>query len=405
MIDFSLTPEQQEIRAVARRFARDEIRPNAARYDELEEVPWPVLEKANRAGLLSFGLPEPYGGGGVAGGLVGITNFIVMEELAWGCAGIATIIGSSIYAAGPILALGTDEQRGRFIPRFCDQNGVRLGAVCITEPQGGSDVAAMRTTYRRDGDEYVLNGRKCFISNGGIADIHIVFAVDAPGAGWGHMASFIVEKGNPGLEMGSVDKKLGVRACHTAEVILEDCRIPVENRLGGEPTGRTGPKSSGQSGLESGNPLSLLQLSRMTYAATAVGLARAALEYATAYATERESFGVPISEHQSVGSKLADMAMKVDAARLMLWRAGWLFESGRKLRRAEGSMAKCFAADVAVEVTQEAVQILGGHGFMRDHPVEKWYRDAKVYQIWEGTNEIQRGIISRSLVNSERPRD
>lgn len=405
MVDFALTPEQEEMRDLAREFARREIRPAAAHYDEIEEPAWPVLEKANEIGLLSFGLPEEYGGGGVPGGLIGVTNFVVMEELAWGCAAIATTIGSSIYAAGPILALGTEDQRRRFIPRFCDPGEVRLGAVGITEPGGGSDVAAMRTTYRRDGDGYVLDGTKCFITNGGIADVHIVFAVDRPGAGWGGMAAFIVEKGTPGLAMGKVERKLGVRASHTAEVVLDGCRVPLENRLGGEPAGRAGAGGDGDEGGGgglSGNPLFLLQYSRMVYAATAVGLARAAYEYALDYAGERESFGKPIAAHQAVGAKLADMAMAVDAARLLVWRAGWMIDAGLPLSRAEGSMAKCHSADVAVQVTQEAVQILGGHGYTRDHPVEKWYRDAKVFQIWEGTNEIQRQIIARALTSPRR---
>lgn len=390
------------MRDLARTFARREIRPAAERYDEAEELAWPVLEKANRAGLLSFGLPEEYGGGGVPGGLVGVTNFVVMEELAWGCAGIATTIGSSVYAAGPILAFGSEEQRRRFIPRFCDPERVRLGAVCITEPQGGSDVAAMRTTYRRDGDSYVLDGTKCFITNGGIADVHIVFAVDRPGAGWDGMGAFIVERGTPGLTMGKVERKLGVRASHTAEVVLDGCRVPAENRLGGEPPERPSgaPRPTGAARAPRPNPLMLLQYSRMVYAATAVGLARAAFEYARDYAGERESFGRPLARHQAVGAKLADMAMAVDAARLLVWRAGWMIDRGDPLDRAEGSMAKCYSADVAVAVTTEAVQILGGHGYMRDHPVEKWYRDAKVFQIWEGTNEIQREVIARALTGS-----
>lgn len=391
------------MRQLARDFAKAEIRPVAAHYDQEEEIAWPVLEQANKIGLLSFGLPEAYGGGGVPGGLVGITNFLVMEELAWGCAAIATTIGSSVYAAGPILAMGTEEQRRRFIPRFCDPSEVRLGAVGITEPQGGSDVSSMRTTFRRDGDEYVLNGTKCFITNGGIADVHIIFAVDQPGAGWAGMAAFIVEKGTPGLSMGKVEHKLGVRASHTAEIVLDDCRVPEENRLGGEPTNdKARPKTRSEGNGEkdvgfSANPLFLLQYSRMIYAATSVGLARAAFEYASDYAKQRESFGKPIVKHQLIAAKLADMAMLVDAARLMLWRAGWMVDAGLPLMRAEGSMAKCFGADVATRVTSEAIQVLGGHGYMRDHPVEKWYRDAKVYQIWEGTNEIQRNLIAEAV--------
>jgi alkylation response protein AidB-like acyl-CoA dehydrogenase len=398
-VDFSLTDEQREIQAVAHEFARREIRPVAAEYDAREEMPWPVLEKAARVGLLSYGLPEEYGGGGVTDGLVGITNFLVTEELAWGCAAIATEIGSSSYAAGPILAFGTEEQKRRYLPRFCDPESVRLGALCLTEPQAGSDIAAIATTARRAGEAWVLDGRKQFITNGGIADVHVVFA-RVPGEGG--TAAFIVEGGTPGLSMGRKERKLGMRASHTAEVVLEDCRVPLENRL----ETRLGARMPAAAGAQSGGSLSgaavaltLLQYSRMTFAAAALGLARAAFEYARDYALERTTFGVPIARHQLIAAKLAQMAMEIEAARALLWRAGWLAVSGRPLELAEGSMAKCMAADVAVRCSEEAVQILGGHGYVRDHPVEKWYRDAKLYQIWEGTNEIQRLVIARAITN------
>lgn len=396
-VDFSLTDEQREIQALAREFARNEIRPVAAEYDAREDVPWPVLEKAARIGLLSYGLPEEYGGGGIADGIVGITNFIVTEELAWGCAAIATEIGSSTYAAGPILAFGSEEQRRRFLPRFCDPEAVRLGALCLTEPQAGSDIAAIATTARAVGDEWVLDGRKQFITNGGIADVHVVFARIPEESG---TAAFIVEGGTPGLSMGRKERKLGMRASHTAEVVLEGCRVPLENRLetrlaAPNPAVRSASTGEGLSGAALA--LTLLQYSRMTFAAAAVGLARAAFEYARDYALERRTFGQPIARHQMVAAKLAQMAMEIEAARALLWRAGWLALSGRPLALAEGSMAKCMAADVAVRCCEEAVQILGGHGYVRDHPVEKWYRDAKLYQIWEGTNEIQRLVIARAI--------
>jgi butyryl-CoA dehydrogenase len=396
-VDFSLTDEQREIQALAREFARNEIRPVAAEYDAREDVPWPVLEKAARIGLLSYGLPGEYGGGGIADGIVGITNFIVTEELAWGCAAIATEIGSSTYAAGPILAFGSEEQRRRFLPRFCDPEAVRLGALCLTEPQAGSDIAAIATTARAAGDEWVLDGRKQFITNGGIADVHVVFARIPEEGG---TAAFIVEGGTPGLSMGRKERKLGMRASHTAEVVLEGCRVPLENRLetrlaAPNPEAASAPAGEGLSGAAIA--LTLLQYSRMTFAAAAVGLARAAFEYARDYALERNTFGQPIARHQMVAAKLAQMAMEIEAARALLWRAGWLALSGRPLTLAEGSMAKCMAADVAVRCCEEAVQILGGHGYVRDHPVEKWYRDAKLYQIWEGTNEIQRLVIARAI--------
>jgi alkylation response protein AidB-like acyl-CoA dehydrogenase len=400
-VDFSLSDEQREIRELARDFARREIRPVAASYDEREEMPWPVLKEAAKVGLLSYGLPEEYGGGGVADGLVGVTNFLVTEELAWGCAAIATEITSSTYAAGPILAFGSEEQKRRYLPRFCDPEEPRLGALCVTEPQAGSDVAAIATTARQAGEEWVLDGRKQFITNGGIAEIHVVFARVE---GEGGIAGFIVERGTPGLEMGRKERKLGMRASHTAEVILDSCRVPAANRLGTEPTtGASGPRGRD----EADPPLSgaaqtlfLLQYSRMTFAAAALGLARAGFEYARDYAREREAFGVPIAQHQAIAFKLADMATEIEAARALLWRAGWLATSGRPLANAEGSMAKRLTADVALRCSTEALQILGGHGYVRDHPVEKWYRDAKLYQIWEGTNEIQRLVISRAILGA-----
>jgi alkylation response protein AidB-like acyl-CoA dehydrogenase len=396
-VDFSLTDEQREIQALAREFARREIRPVAAEYDAREEMPWPVLEKAARVGLMSYGLPEEYGGGGVIDGIVGITNFVVTEELAWGCAAIATEIGSSTYAAGPILAFGSEEQKRRYLPRFCDPEEVRLGALCLTEPQAGSDIAAIATTARRAGGEWVLDGRKQFITNGGIADLHVVFARVPEEE---RTAAFAVEAGTPGLSMGRKESKLGMRASHTAEVVLEECRVPLENRL---ETRLASPPPAARGAIPGGElsgaaiALTLLQYSRMTFAAAAIGLARAAFEYARDYALERTTFGQPIARHQMVAAKLAQMAMEIEAARALLWRAGWLALSGRPLELAEGSMAKCMAADVAVRCCEEAVQILGGHGYVRDHPVEKWYRDAKLYQIWEGTNEIQRLVIARAL--------
>ncbi|MGZ6255890.1 MAG: acyl-CoA dehydrogenase family protein, partial [Candidatus Limnocylindria bacterium] len=362
-VDFSLTEEQEELKRLARDFARREIRPVAADHDEREEMAWPVLQKAARIGLLSYGLPEEYGGGGIADGMVGVTNFVVTEELAWGCAAIATEITSSTYAAGPILAFGTEEQRRRHLPTFCDPEQVRLGALCLTEPGAGSDIAAISTTARRADDGWVLDGRKQFITNGGIADVHIVFARAEGEPG---MAAFIVERDTPGLSMGRKERKLGVRASHTAEVILEDCRVPLENRLAGEPAALRVPRREHDEALSgAAQALTLLQYSRMTFAAAALGIARAAFEYARDYARERRTFGLPIARHQAVAFKLADMAIEIEAARALLWRAGWLATTGRPLALAEGSMAKCLAADVAVRCCTEAIQILGGHGYVR----------------------------------------
>jgi alkylation response protein AidB-like acyl-CoA dehydrogenase len=325
-VDFSLTDEQREIQQLARDFARREIRPVAAEYDEREEMPWSVLEKAAKLGFLNYGFPEEYGGGGVPDGIVGITNFVVTEELAWGCAAIATEIGSSTYAAGPILAFGTEQQRRRYLPLFCETDQVRLGALCLTEPQAGSDLGAIATTARRDGDAWVLDGRKQFITNGGIADVHIVFA-RIPDE---HTtAAFIIDKGTPGLTMGRKERKLGMRASHTAEVVLEGCRVPAENRLETHLSEHAraaadSARAAAGDGELSGAALALtvLQYSRMTFAAAAIGVARAAFEYARDYAKQRVAFGVPIARHQTIAFKLADIAIEIEAARALLWRTG-----------------------------------------------------------------------------------
>jgi acyl-CoA dehydrogenase len=387
MVDFQLTDEQIAMRKLAHDFALKEIRPVAAHYDETEELPWDVIKKAAALGITSYRFPTEYGGGGVDDP---VCAYVVGEELAWGCAGIATAINSTGLAAAAISNLGTEAQKKKYIGLFCDSSQVRLGAMALTEPGAGSDVSALQTTARREGDRYVLNGTKCFITNGGIADLHVVFATTDRVLGWKGLAAYIVEKGTPGLSMGKKEKKMGARASHTAEVILDNCRVPAENRLGGEP-GTTGATSGALEALK------MLETTRPAVGAAAVGIARAAYEYALDYAKQRIQFGRPIIAYQGISFKLADMAMAIDAARLLVWRAGWMAARGIPFARAEGSMAKCFAGDVAVKVTQEAIQILGGYGYMRDYPVEKWARDAKIYQIWEGTAEIQRLIIARAL--------
>lgn len=382
MVDFALTDEQLTFQRLAHDFAEKEIRPVAAQYDESEEFPWEIVKKAAKMGLTSFYFPEKYGGGGVEDR---ITEFVVAEELAWGCAGIATcILGTGLAAAG-IMGMGTEEQKEKWIPMFCSEDDVKIGAMGLTEPDAGSDVQNLKTTATKKDGGYVLNGVKCFITNGGIADVHVIFATVDPTAGWAGLAAFIVPKGTPGLSMGKKEHKLGVRASHTAEVILQDCWVPAENRLGGEDS------------IAALGALKMLEYTRPGVGAQAVGIARAALEYATEYAKTRVQFKKPIIAHEGVGFKLADMATKVDAARLLVWRAGWMCNAGVPFTRGEGSMAKLFAGDTAVEVCIDAIQILGGYGYMREYPVEKWLRDAKIYQIWEGTAEIQRLVISRAL--------
>jgi alkylation response protein AidB-like acyl-CoA dehydrogenase len=386
MIDFSLTEEQKEFQKLAHEFAKNEIRPVAAQYDETEEVPWDVIKKAAKIGLTAYRYPEEYGGLGINDP---ITSLLITEELAWGCAGIATAINGTGLAATGILVTGTEEQKRKYIPMFTDSDNPRLGAMGLTEPGAGSDVASMTTTAVRDGNEYVLNGTKQFITNGGIADIHVIFAQTDKSKGWDGIAAFVIEKGTPGLKMGRKEKKLGVRASHTAQVILEDCRIPLENRLGREPGSSTYITGLGA--------LKMLEATRPSVGAAALGIARASYEYALEYARERKQFGKPIIKQQAIAFKLADMAMEIDAARLLIWRAAWMVKNKMPFRRGEGSMAKLFAGDVAVKTSLEAIQILGGYGYTKEYPVEKWMRDAKIYQIWEGTAEIQRLVISRLL--------
>jgi len=271
-----------------------------------------------------------------------------------------------------------------------------VGAMGLTEPSTGSDAMAIQTTAKKVEGGYLLNGAKQFITNGGIADLHVIFANADPSAGAAGIAGFVVEKGNKGLSMGRKEKKLGVRASHTAQVILQDCFVPTENRLGGEP----GDPDAGPGAL---GALLMLEHSRPSVAAGSIGIARAAYEFALDYAQQRVAFGKPIIKHEGIGFKLAEMAINIDAARLLTWRAGWMAQNNMLFKRAEGSMAKAFSADMAMQVTLDAVQVLGGYGYIREYPVEKWMRDAKIYQIWEGTSEIQRLVISRAISGERRP--
>jgi acyl-CoA dehydrogenase len=392
-LDFTLTPEQEEIKALAHEFAEKEIRPVAAHYDETEEFPWPVLKKAHEVGLTPVAsMPEVYGGGG----LDMISNMLIAEELHWGCAGIAVAITGTGLAAAAVLAMGNEAQKKKWIGEFCSAKSPVVGAMGLTEPGTGSDAMAITTTAKKVDGGYLINGTKQFITNGGIADLHVIFANTDPGSGAAGIAGFVVEKGNKGLTMGRKEKKLGVRASHTAQVILQDCFVPTGNRLGGEP----GDPDAGPGAL---GALQMLEYSRPSVAAGSIGIARAAYEYALDYAQQRVAFGKPIIKHEGIGFKLAEMAINIDAARLLTWRAGWMAQNNMLFTRAEGSMAKAFSADMAMQVTVEAVQVLGGNGYIREYPVEKWMRDAKIYQIWEGTSEIQRLVISRAISGERRP--
>jgi alkylation response protein AidB-like acyl-CoA dehydrogenase len=374
-ISFRPTPEQRELQALAHEFAERELRPIAAEWDEREDFPPELLAAAARAGLTSYRVPREYGGGGVDH----VTAALVAEELSWGCAGLAATLQATMFPVRPLLFAGTEEQRERWLPRLASEEGC-LAAIAFTEAGAGSDVAAIEATARRDGDAYVLDGEKVYVTNGGIADVTIVFAkVD------GAITAFVLERGDPGVHAGRKERKLGLRASYTGSIVLDGARIPHDRRLGEEGDGFR-------------IAMDFFLHSRPGVAAGAVGVARAAFEHAAAYARERRAFGKPLLAKQAVAFKLADMAMEVEAARLLVWRACEALDAGDDAGLL-GSFAKAFAADAAMRATTDAVQVLGGAGVMRDHPVEKWMRDAKVFQIVEGTSEIQRHVVAQYLRN------
>ncbi len=387
-LDFSLSTEQEEIRRLAHEFAVEEMRPRADYYDEHEETPWEVMRKAHEIGLdASAGLPEAYGGGGVDF----LSELILTEELSWGDAGIAVAINATGLCGAAIVAMGTESQKQRYVGMLTDRKELRIGAMGLTEPSSGSDAMSLETTARKVDGGWLLNGTKQFCTNGGIADVQVIFATTDRSLGPAGIAGFVIEKGNPGMRQGRKERKMGVRASHTAQVILEDCLVPEEARLGAEADGsETGPGAVGA--------LLMLEATRPLVGAGALGIARAAYDFARGYSLERRAFGKPIAQHEAIAFKLADMATEIDAARLLIWRAGWMIMQGLPFARAEGSMAKLFAGDMAMRVTTEAVQVLGGYGYVKEFPVERFMRDAKIYQIWEGTAEIQRLVISRAIL-------
>jgi alkylation response protein AidB-like acyl-CoA dehydrogenase len=372
-ISFALTDEQRELQRLAHEFAERELRPIAAEWDEREAYPPDLLAKAARTGLTSYAIPAEYGGGGADA----VTSALIAEELSWGCAGLASTIQATMFPVRPLLRFGTDAQREHYLPLLAGEEGT-LAAIAFTEAHAGSDLAAIKAEARRDGDAYVLSGEKVYVTNGGIAELTVVFAkLD------GEITAFLVERDDAGANPGREERKVGLRASYTGSLLLDDTRIPRDRLLGEEGQGFQ-------------IALDFFQASRPQVAAGAVGVARAAFEHATDYARERRAFGRPILGRQGIGFKLADMAMQIEAARLLVWRACAALDAGEDAGLL-GSYAKAFAADAAMSVTTEAVQVLGGAGIMRDHPVEKWMRDAKVFQIVEGTSEIQRQIVTRYL--------
>lgn len=379
VIDFELTEEQKDAVRLARDFADNELRPVSDECDREAEFPDDLLRKTAEAGFLSATIPEEYGGSG----LEPITCAMVFEELFRGCAGLATSIGINTLATEPLLLGGTEEQKKRWLPKVCVPEGGRA-AFCLTEPEAGSDVASVGTTATDMGDHYLINGQKCFIGNGGIADVYTVFATTDKSRGIGGITGFVVDGAADGLSMGKKEDKMGIRAAHTAEVFFDNVAVPKEDVLG-EP------------GKAFYLVMQTLDQTRAGVAAGAVGIARAAFEEALDYAKQRTQFGQPIIMNQGISFKLADMLMKIEAGRRLYYYAAWLATEGKPVSTASAA-AKAFCSDMCLEVTAEAIQVFGGYGYMKDYPLEKFMRDAKVMQIFEGTNEIQRVVLAANMM-------
>jgi acyl-CoA dehydrogenase len=392
-----LTQDQKDIRDWVHGFAEDVVRPAAHEWDEKEQTPWPIIEEAAKIGLYGFeGLAQFFADP------TGLTLPIVNEELFWGDAGIGMSIMGTSLAVAAIFGQGSGEQIGEWIPRcFGTADDVKVAAFCASEPNAGSDVSNVRTKAKFDeaAGEWILNGQKAWATNGGIADVHVVIAsVDRELGARGHAAFVVPMSEAKGISEGTKVSKHGLRASHTADVFLDDCRVPAGHVLGGKDKlderlarVREGKRSKAQAAMAT------FEASRPTVAAQALGIARAAYEYALQYALEREQFGRKIIENQAIAFTLARMKTEIDAARLLVWRASWMGRNLVPFENAEGSMSKLKAGEVAVWVTERAIQILGGNGYTREFPVERWHRDAKIYDIFEGTAEIQQLVISRAI--------
>ena len=379
-MDYFLTEEQKLLQEIAYEVVRERIRPVRAELDEKEEFPWEIMKDLAQADLFGIWIPEAYGGLGM--GI--LENCLVVEQLARGCIGIATTFAASGLGAYPIILFGSEELKRKYLPPIA--RGEKLAAFALTEPGAGSDVSAIRTRAVRVGDEYILNGTKQWITNGGEADIYSVFAITDPTKGPRGASCFVVEKGDPGFSFGKKEQKLGIRASATRELVFNDCRIPKERLIGRE-------------GMGFIIAMKTFDKSRPGIGALGVGLAQEALDISVEYARKRIQFGKPIISFQVIQHKLADMATKIEAARALIYSAARYLDGKGDPPNASkiAAMCKIFASDVAVQVALEAVQILGGYGYMRDYPVEKLLRDSKILQIYEGTNEIQRNIIGQEL--------
>ena len=394
--NFELTEDHRELRDWLHSFSADVIRPAAAEWDEREDFPWPVVEEAAKAGIYSMDFFATQGFDPTGLGIP-----VAMEELFWGDAGIGlAIVGTALAAAG-VSANGTMEQTLEWVPQMFGEPGdLKLGAFCSSEPDAGSDVGSMRTRARYDEatDEGVINGTKTWATNGGLADVHVVTAVVDPDLRTRGQASFVVPPGTKGLSQGQKFHKHGIRASHTAEVVLDQVRVPGRCLLGGkEKLDERLARAREGAGSKGNASMATFERTRPAVGAQAIGIARAAYEVALDYAKTREQFGKAIIENQAVAFALADMKTAIDASRLLVWRAAWMAAQGRSFEAAEGSMSKLFAGETAVKVTTQAMQILGGNGFTREYPVERWSRDAKIYTIFEGTSEIQRLVIARTI--------
>jgi acyl-CoA dehydrogenase len=391
-----LSQDQRDIRDWVHGFAEGVVRPAAAEWDEREETPWPIISEAQKIGLYGFEALAQFWSDES-----GLTLPIVNEELFWGDAGIGMAIMGSSLAVAAIFGQGTGEQIGEWIPQcFGTPEEPAVAAFCVSEPDAGSDVSSLRTraVYDEAKDEWVLNGQKAWATNGGIAGVHVVVASVDKELGSRGQAAFVVPPGTAGLTMGTKVKKHGLRASHTADVFLDDCRVPGSCLLGGKEKldermarAREGTRSRGQAAM------STFEASRPTVGAQAIGIARAAYEYALDYAVHRVQFGKPIIDNQAIAFALADMKTEIDAARLLVWRASWMGRQGKTFENAEGSMSKLKAGEVATWATERAIHILGGNGYTREYPVERWHRDAKIYTIFEGTSEIQRLVVARAI--------
>ena len=391
-----LNEDQRTLQEWVHGFAQNVMRPAAHEWDEREETPWPIIEEAAAIGIYGLDFMA-----NAFADKTGLSLVLALEELAWGDAGLCmALLGTSLGVAA-IMSNGTPEQQMEWIPQcYGTPEDIKLAAFGVSEPDAGSDVSSLRTRaiYDEVTDEWVLNGTKTWITNGGIANVHVIVASVDPELGSRGQASFIVPEGTKGIRMGQKFKKMGIRASHTAEVVLEDCRVPGRCLLGGKDKleeklarVREGKKASGQAAMAT------FEATRPSVGAQALGIARAAYEYSLDYAKERQQFGRAIIENQGIAFKLADMKMHIDAARLLVWRASWMAATRKPFLNGEGSMSKLYAGETAVKVTEEAIQILGGYGYVRENPVERWHRDSKIYTIFEGTSEIQRLIIARAI--------